>query len=174
MVELICTDRPRRQWKNFDVIPVEHEAMWRLLVEAMLLGMVCLLFAGSIAPAEIIVAAFAGFLAALLHARLMRRSAFRFAGKPRPLHILKLAAKGALRDVPEGAWRVLASLWRGRFGRQVMEPAPVLIGDTDMHVLPKRRALAILATSFGPLAYTIEAHRQALRVHRADATARPE
>jgi hypothetical protein len=43
-----------------------------------------------------------------------------------------------------------------------------------VHAIPKRRALAILATSFGPLAYTIEAHREALRVHRAEGTRRSE
>lgn len=148
--------------------------MWRLLLEAMLLGAICLLFAGSASPAEFIVAAFAGCLAAWLHARLIHRSAFRFTGTPQPLHILRLAAKGAVRDVPQGAWHMLASLWRGRFGKQVMEPAPLLVGGADEHGMPKRRALAILTTSFGPLAYTIEAHRQALRVHRADGTNRPE
>ena len=148
--------------------------MWRLVVEAVLLGTVCLLFAGSVSTAEVVVAAFAGCLAAYVHARLIRRSAFRFTGKPQPLHILKLAAKGALQDVPLGAWHVLASLWRRQFGKQVMEPAPVLISDADMHAIPKRRALAILATSFGPLAYTIEAHREALRVHRAEGTRRSE
>ena|GEM_PF-1200186 len=156
------------------VTSVGREAMWRLLMEAIVFGAVCLLFAGSTALAEIIVAAFAGLLAAILHARLMHCSAFRFTGKPQPLHILKLAAKGALRDVPQGAWHVLASLWRGRFGKQVMEPAPVLTSGTDVHAIPKRRALAILATSFGPLAYTIEAHRQALRVHRAEGTTRAQ
>jgi hypothetical protein len=43
-----------------------------------------------------------------------------------------------------------------------------------VHVIPKRRALAILTTSFGPLAYTVEAHKQALRVHRAEGTRRSE
>lgn len=148
--------------------------MWRLMVEAFLLSAVCLLFAGSVSAAEIVVAAFAGCTAACLHARLIQRSAFRFIGRPQPLHILKLAAKGALQDVPLGAWHVLASLWRRRFGKQVMEPAPVLIRGADMHAIPKRRALAILATSFGPLAYTIEAHHEALRVHRAEGTRRSE
>ncbi len=148
--------------------------MWRLPAEAVLFGAVCLLFAGSVSPAEIIVAAFAGCLAAYVHARLIHRSAFRFTGTPQPFHIFKLAAKGALQDVPLGAWHVLASLWRRRFGKQVMEPAPVLISDVDVHAIPKRRALAILATSFGPLAYTIEAHREALRVHRAEGTRRSE
>jgi len=156
------------------VTSVRRDAMWRLLVEVIVFGAVCLLFAGSTALAEIIVAAFAGVLAALLHARLMHCSAFRFTGTPQPLHIVKLAAKGALRDVPQGAWHVLASLWRGRFGKQVMEPAPVLTSGTDVHTIPKRRALAILVTSFGPLAYTIEAHRQALRVHRAAGTTRAQ
>ena len=148
--------------------------MWRLLVEAAVLGAICLLFAGSTSLAEIIVAAFAGCVAAWVHARLMHRSAFRFIGRPQPLHILKLAAKGAVRDVPQGAWHVLASAWRRRFGKQVMEPAPVLVRDVGMHAIPKRRALAILATSFGPLAYTVEAHRDALRVHRAEGTRRSE
>ena len=148
--------------------------MWRLLAEAVLLGAICLLFAGSASAAEIAVAAFAGCLAAYVHARLIHRSGFRFTGRPQPLHVLKLAAKGALQDVPLGAWHVLASLWRRRFGKQVMEPAPALISEADMHAIPKRRALAILATSFGPLAYTIEAHREALRVHRAEGTRRSE
>lgn len=148
--------------------------MWRLLVEAVVFGAICLLFAGSASLAEMIVAVFAGCMAVWVHARLMRRSAFRFTGTPQPLHILKLAAKGALQDVPLGAWHVLASLWRRRFGKQVMEPAPVLISGADVHAIPKRRALAILATSFGPLAYTIEAHREALRVHRAEGTRRSE
>ena len=129
--------------------------MWRLLVEAGVFGAVCLLFAGNASLAEMIVAVFAGCMAAWLHARLIHHSAFRFTGRPQPLHILKLAAKGALQDVPLGAWYVLASLWRRRFGKQVMEPAPLLLSDADMHATPKRRALAILATSFGPLAYTI-------------------
>jgi hypothetical protein len=148
--------------------------MWRLLAEAVVFGAICLLLAGSVSLAEMIVAVFAGCMAAWLHARLIHRSAFRFTGRPQPLHILKLAAKGALQDVPLGAWHVLASLWGRRFGKQVLEPAPVLIRDADVHAIPKRRALAILATSFGPLAYTIEAHREALRVHRAEGTSRSE
>lgn len=148
--------------------------MWRLSLEAILLGAICLLFAGSTSLPEILVAAFAGCVAAWVHARLMHRSAFRFIGAPQPLHFLKLAAKGAVRDVPQGAWHVLAAVWRGRFGKQVIEPAPLLVRGTDVRVIPKRRALAILATSFGPLAYTIEAHRDALRVHRAEGTRRSE
>jgi hypothetical protein len=148
--------------------------MWRLPLEAILLGAICLLFAGSTSLAEIMVAAFAGGMAAWVHARLMHRSAFRFIGTPRPLHILKLAAKGAVRDVPQGAWHVFAAIWRGRFGKQVMEPAPLLVRDTHVRVIPKRRALAILATSFGPLAYAVEAHHDALRVHRAEGTTRSE
>jgi hypothetical protein len=143
-------------------------------MEAIVLGTICLLFAGSVSLAELMVAAFAGCMAAWVHARLIHRSAFRFTGTPQPLHILKLAAKGAVRDVPQGAWHVLASVWRGRFGKQVMEPAPLLVRDTDMRAIPKRRALAILTTSFGPLAYTVEAHRDALRVHRAEGTTRSE
>lgn len=148
--------------------------MWRLLVEAALLAGVCLLFAGSTSIAEIAVAVFAGLFAALWHLRLLHRSHFRFVGRPQPFHILELAMKGTLRDVPQGGWRVLTALWRRRFGKQVMEPAPMLIDDTDVHTIPKRRALAILVTSFGPLAYTVEAHRQALRVHRAIGTRRAE
>jgi hypothetical protein len=156
------------------VVTHRRVKMWRLVLEVVLLGGICLLFAGSVSVAEVIVAGFAGCMAALVHGRLIKRSAFRFTGTPQPLHILKLAAKGGLRDVPQGAWHVLASLWRGRFGKQVMEPAPVLVSDTDVRVTPKRRALAILTTSFGPLAYTVEAHRQALRVHRAIGTTRSE
>ncbi|GAB2561726.1 hypothetical protein [Dyella jejuensis] len=148
--------------------------MWRLLLEATVFGAVCLLFAGSVSVAEVVVAAIAGLFAALWHGRLLRWSAFRFVGRPQPLHMLKLAANGALRDVPKGGWRVLASIWRRRYGQQLMEPMPVLIEGTDMRTVPKQRALAILTTSFGPLAYTIEAHHQALRVHRADATRRSE
>lgn len=148
--------------------------MWRLLLEAALFGGICLLFAGNASIAEILVAVFAGLFAALWHLRLLRHSHFRFVGKPQLLHILKLSTKGALRDVPQGGWHVLASLWRGRFGKEVMEPAPVLVDDGDVHATPKRRALAILATSFGPLAYTVEAHRQALRVHRAQGTRKSE
>lgn len=148
--------------------------MWCAVMEAIVLGTICLLFAGSVSLAELMVAAFAGCMAAWVHARLIHRSAFRFTGTPQPLHILKLAAKGAVRDVPQGAWHVLASVWRGRFGKQVMEPAPLLVRDTDMRAIPKRRALAILTTSFGPLAYTVEAHRDALRVHRAEGTTRSE
>lgn len=148
--------------------------MWRLSLEAILLAAICLLFAGSTSLAEIIVAAFAGCMAAWVHARLIHRSAFRFTGTPQPLHILNLAVKGAVRDVPQGAWHVLAAMWRRRFGKQVMEPAPLLVRDTDVRAIPKRRALAILTTSFGPLAYAVEAHRDALRVHRAEGTRRSE
>jgi hypothetical protein len=148
--------------------------IWSITLEATLLGAICLLFAGSVSVAEIIVAIFAGALAASWHARLLHHSHFRFVGKPQPLHILKLSAKGALRDVPQGGWHVLTSLWSGHYGKQVMEPAPMLIDDTNMHAIPKRRALAILITSFGPLAYTMEAHREALRVHRALGTRRSE
>lgn len=84
--------------------------MWRLMVEAVLLGTACLLFAGSVSTAEVVVAAFAGCLAAYVHACLIHRSAFRFTGRPQPLHILKLASKGALQDVPLGGWHVLISL----------------------------------------------------------------
>lgn len=148
--------------------------MWRLGLEILVFGGVCLLFAGSVSAPEIVIALLAGCFAVLWHARLIRHSAFRFAGRPDGARVLGLAVKGALGDVPEGGWHVTAALWRRRFGRLRMEPAPVLVRDRDVHVIPKRRALAILTTSFGPLAYVTEAHHEALRVHRVNRTIRPE
>jgi hypothetical protein len=146
--------------------------MRRLLLEAVLLGGVCLLFAGSTSVADIIVAVAGGGFAALWHARLLRHSAFRFMGRPRSLHVVSLALKGGLRDVPRGGWHVLASLWRGRYGKRVTEPAPALIDGASARAIPKQRALAILATSFGPLAYALDAHHHALHMHRAEGTRR--
>lgn len=149
--------------------------MWRLGMETIVFGSVCLLFAGKDSLAEVVAALLAGLFATWWHARLLRYSAFRFKGRPNLTHILKLAVQGALCDVPKGGWRVLSSLRLGRFGKRVTEPAPVLIHGGDVLTLPKRRALAMLATSFGPLAYTVEAYRQeALRVHRARGTKRSE
>jgi len=133
--------------------------MWRWLLEAAVLGGACLLFAGSVSMAEIVVAVFAGAGASAWHAWLARRSAFRFQGTPKLLALLL--------DLPAGAWRALAALWRRRYGQPVVEPAPVVVRATRMQVIPKQRALAILVTSCGPLVYAIEAHLRGLRVHRA-------
>jgi hypothetical protein len=56
----------------------------------------------------------------------------------------------------------------------IAEPAPVLVDDADPRAVPKRRALALLVTSCGPLAYAVDAHHQALHVHRAEGTRRTE
>lgn len=140
--------------------------MWRWWLEAVVLSGACLLFAGSTAASEIIVAVFAGALAAAWHAYLARHSAFRFQGTPRVFRLLRQGTKNGVLDVPEGAWRALAALWRCRYGRPLVEPAPVVVRPTQMQVIPKQRALAILVTSCGPLAYAVEAHRHGLRVHR--------
>jgi len=141
--------------------------MWRWLLEAAVLGGACLLFAGSVSMAEIVVAVFAGAGASAWHAWLARRSAFRFQGTPKLLALLQLAVKSSVLDLPAGAWRALAALWRRRYGQPVVEPAPVVVRATRMQVIPKQRALAILVTSCGPLVYAIEAHLRGLRVHRA-------
>ena len=48
--------------------------MWRLLLEAALLGGICLRFAGNPSTAEILVAVFAVLFAVLWHLRLLRPS----------------------------------------------------------------------------------------------------